>query len=75
MYGIDASYAISETWKATAYFTYVQQALNVAVDGDLGDKTKAAHLRALPAMPLSWRCPSTANTPAMSNTPSACWIR
>jgi MtrB/PioB family decaheme-associated outer membrane protein len=30
LYGIDASFAVSENWKASAYYTYSEQTLNVA---------------------------------------------
>lgn len=30
LYGVDASYAVSDTWKASAYYTYSEQTVNVA---------------------------------------------
>jgi MtrB/PioB family decaheme-associated outer membrane protein len=30
LYGIDVSYALSETWKATAYYSYAEQTIDVA---------------------------------------------
>jgi len=47
-YGIDGTYVISDTWRATAYYTYAEQSLNVAHStgyiAQLKDKNSTAGL-------------------------------